>query len=86
MDAFAKGLDKCGTVSFKRHVALYQAIFDLGKILEGNAVGFKLFPIRNQPPDQVTGRYGQRLFDIDDGVGHDDALFADRQLAIDPPS
>ena len=57
MNAIAEGGNKTGAISLKSHIAFYQAIVDLGKVFKGNAVGFKLFGIGNQAPDQVAGRY-----------------------------
>ena len=55
MNAIAEGGNKTSSISLKRHVAFCEAVFDLGKVFEGNAVGFKLLRVRNQTQTRWPG-------------------------------
>ena len=86
MNAVTEVRHKARAAALEKQIASYQAAVDFGKIFERHAVGLEPSRAGYQSPDQVPGWNGQRLFDIDDCMRHDDAVLADGQPRFRTPA
>jgi len=81
IDPVAKGLDKFGAGTGELHGTDggHALCGGGGEGRKGDTVGLKILRFGDISPHEMIRRNGNRLFQIDDGVRHEDASFSDDQ-------
>ena len=85
MNSFFKTADKACAIPLKEHVAHGESPINLGEIINGNGVFFQILFRFYHSPHQVTFGYFKGLFNVYDGMGHDNAVLSNGQATVRPP-